>query len=289
MVYWENANHSWTKDSERVINTPSQKSKDLFFYIQEIGAFKAFQPYYTEREHLPSFLMKFTLGGAGLLNYFGKDYVLKQGDIFLIDCQHYQHYKTISEAPWEMDWIHFYGGNSMRLYQEFIKDGNPIFHTNGSPEDNLIHHLIHRMIKEQTHTNAQTDFKNSIMIHELLNELIVQKYHLDFEADDIPEYVIYLKKYLDEHFQETITLEDLEKTFHLNKYQLNKEFSKYIGIPPIDYLITKKISYAKDLLRYTDFSIQNISLKIGIDNFAYFSRLFKTRTGMTPTFYRIQG
>ena len=76
MVYWEKADHSWTKDSERVIHTPSQKSKELFFYLQEIGHFKAFKPYFTERENLPSYLIKFTLGGQGFLQYQGKEYHL---------------------------------------------------------------------------------------------------------------------------------------------------------------------------------------------------------------------
>lgn len=289
MEYWEKANHSWTEDSKRMIHTPSNKTKELFFYIQEIGYFKALKPYYTEREHLPSYLMKFTLSGKGLLTYRGKDYTIERGDVFLIDCQEYQHYRTISEEAWEMDWIHVYGSTATQLYQEFMKDGEPVFHTSTLPEENRIHHLVQRMLKEQAQSNARTDFHNSVMIHELLNELIIQKYHLDFHLDDIPEYVAKMKSYLEENYKETITLDDLEHHFHLNKYQLNKDFSKYIGVPPIDYLITRKISHAKDLLRYTDRTVQQISLDIGIENFAYFSRLFKSKTGMTATFYRRHG
>lgn len=37
MDYWEKANHSWSEDSKRVILTPTQRSRNLFFYIQEIG------------------------------------------------------------------------------------------------------------------------------------------------------------------------------------------------------------------------------------------------------------
>ena len=66
-----------------------------------------------------------------------------------------------------------------------------------------------------------------VAIHELLNELILQKYQLDFEEEDIPPYVYKLKQYLDEHFKETITLDQLEQQFLLNKYQLSKDFSKW--------------------------------------------------------------
>ncbi|MFS0952745.1 helix-turn-helix transcriptional regulator, partial [Enterococcus thailandicus] len=109
---------------------------------------------------------------------------------------------------------------------------------------------------------------------------------LDFEEEDIPAYVYKLKQYLDEHFKETITLDQLEQQFLLNKYQLSKDLSKFIGSPPIDYLISKKLSYAKDLLRYTEFTVRMISEKIGIENFAYFIRLFKAKTGLSPRDFR---
>ena len=44
---------------------------------------------------------------------------------------------------------------------------------------------------------------------------------------------------MDEHFKETITLDQLEQQFLLNKYQLSKDFSKFIGSPPIIMNILK--------------------------------------------------
>ena len=112
MDYWEKADYSWSDDSKRHILTPSSKSRTLFYYIQEIGQFKASRPYYTERAHLPSYLIKFTLNGTGELRYRYHTYSLQRGDLFFIDCRDYQYYQATSEEPWEMDWIHFEGGNS---------------------------------------------------------------------------------------------------------------------------------------------------------------------------------
>lgn len=286
MNYWEKANHTWSEDSCRVILTPTQRSQNLFFYIQEIGHFKASIPYYTERTNLPSYLIKFTLSGEGMLLYKENKYHLCAGDIFFIDCQEYQYYQTISDTPWEMDWVHFNGSNVAYFYEEFIKDGQPIFHTLTDPFDNKIHQLITELIHTQQQANTRTEFQSSLVIHELLNELILQKYQLDFKEEDIPNYIRDLQHYLDEHFRENITLRQLEQRFLLNKYQISKDFSKFIGSPPIDYLINKKLSYAKDLLRYTDFTIRAIAEEIGIDNFAYFSRLFKRKTGRSPREFR---
>ncbi|MHC5215069.1 helix-turn-helix domain-containing protein [Enterococcus sp. LJL128] len=286
MSYWENANHSWSPDSTRYINTPDQKSRELFYYIQEIGHFKAHQPYFTERANLPSFLVKFTHSGEGKLIYKNQHYILKKGDVFFIDCREYQHYQTTSDEPWEMDWIHFFGGNAEAFYQEFMKNGTNVFHTEMNTLANPIHLIINQMLLIQENQHAQTDYQVSVLLHQLLNELLLQKNQLDFTYEEIPDHVLAMKDFLDQYFKEVISMEQLEKLFHVNKYQLNKDFSRYIGQPPISYQINKKISYAKDLLRYSKQSIKEIAMEVGLENFAYFSRLFKKRTGLSPSSYR---
>lgn len=287
MKYWEEANYSWSIDSLRYINTTNQKTQNLFYYIQEIGYFKASKPYFTERENLPSYLVKYTLSGMGELHYQGEKYTLYAGDIFFIDCQNYQYYKTTSDIPWEMDWIHLYGANAASFYQEFVKDGSPIFSSNKQAVHiNPIHLLLKKLLDLQKHPNAKTPFQASISIHELLNELILQKYRLDFIDSEIPEHVFQIKNYLDEHFKNSISLGSLENLFHINKFQITRDFSKFMGLPPIEYQISNKISYSKDLLRYSNLSIAEIAFEVGIDNTAYFSRLFKSKVGISPKKYR---
>lgn len=283
--FWQKENKSWTSDSTRYILTPSKKNQDMFYFIQEIGHFKALKPYYTEREHLTSYLMKYTLSGKGRLIYQGKEYLLEKGDIFLIDCQNYQYYETISDEPWEMVWLHFYGGSSALFYQEYLKNGEQTFTT----ETKRIGQIMKNLLNLQEHRNARTAFTCSLIIHDLLNELVIQKNLLDFSDTDVPPYIFELQNFLDNHFKENINLKDLEKKFLVNKYQLNKEFSKYIGAPPIEYLIAQRINLAKELLLYTTKPIKQIAMEIGIDNVTYFSRLFKIKTGVTPNTYRKNG
>lgn len=231
MTYWEKGNHTWTTDSTRFIKTPSKKTRDLFYYIQEIGHFRASKPYFAERSHLPSFLIKFTLGGEGELLYQNEKYLIKKGDIFFIDCENYQYYQTISEVPWEMDWIHFYGNNAAHFYKSFIKNGGNVFHTdNNKILENPIHLIITQLIQLQKFNNVKTDFHSSVLIHELLNELLIQKFHLDFDETEIPDYIQSIKKYLEKNFKGKITLNLLEQEFHLNKYQIVKDFLSLIHI-----------------------------------------------------------
>lgn len=283
--YWEKANHSWTSDSIRFIETPSKRSRDLFYYVQEIGHFKAYKPYYTERANLNSFLIKYTIKGEGKLIYRGKTYKIKPHDLFFINCNDYQYYETTSEEPWEMGWIHFNGANTHTFFDEFFNNTTPILHSHNTKIEGLLNKLL-TLHKDK---NASTDFTISLLIHELLNEVIMDKHSINFTSNEIPDYVLETKSFLDNHITQKISMTLLEQQFMINKYQLNKEFSKYIGIPPIEYHITNKINYSKDLLRYSNFSVKEISYEVGIENVAYFSRLFKKKTGTTPITFRKNG
>ena len=57
-------------------------------------------------------------------------------------------------------------------------------------------------------------------------------------------------------------------------------------IPPMQYIVSLRISAAKGYLDNSDKNINEIAGIVGYDNALYFSRLFKKYTGMTPTEYK---
>ncbi|MEK5267307.1 helix-turn-helix transcriptional regulator [Weizmannia sp. FSL W8-0401] len=57
----------------------------------------------------------------------------------------------------------------------------------------------------------------------------------------------------------------------------------------MEYLIHFRINTAKRLLRYSNKSVKEIALDVGIADTPYFNRLFKRKTEMTPLAYRRNG
>ena len=96
----------------------------------------------------------------------------------------------------------------------------------------------------------------------------------------------FIKRYIDHHFAESISLDYLAKMTHMNKYYMVHAFNKYIGYSPINYLIEKRISESKRLLETTNDSIAQIATKVGFSSQSYFSQVFKKSTQMTPNEYR---
>ena len=95
-----------------------------------------------------------------------------------------------------------------------------------------------------------------------------------------------LKKYLDSNYASKITIDDLARLSNLNKYYLIHSFNRYFGSSPINYLCKIRIRVAKELLKNSDYSIEQISQSAGFSSQSYFTQCFKKDCGMSPSAYR---
>ncbi len=95
-----------------------------------------------------------------------------------------------------------------------------------------------------------------------------------------------VKRYIDQHFKESLTLDQLSEAAHMNKYYLSHAFKREYGISPINYLISCRIEESKNLLTETDISISQIALILGFSSSSYFSQVFHKAQGISPMDYR---
>ena len=95
-----------------------------------------------------------------------------------------------------------------------------------------------------------------------------------------------VKRYIDLHFKEALTLEQLAEDAHMNKYYLSHAFKREYGISPINYMITKRIEESKYLLAETDLSMSQIAQLLGFSSLSYFSQVFHRTQSVSPKEYR---
>lgn len=281
--YLEHASYSWSEDSTRLIVTPSNVAKSIFFYIQEAGYFKTQAPYFTERQNLDSFLIVYTISGKGLLRYEGKEYILTSGQCFYVNCMKHHYYETLSNNTWEFLWIHFNGSNALGYYEEFSKQGFKILNIQ---DKFLIESTLRRIIAINRKKDISTEINTSNLIINILSEILIQTSINEAQTLFIPDSIKATIKYIDQHFHTPITLDTLEKYIGVSKFHLSKEFKKYTGSTIGEYIITNRLSYAKELLKYSDLSINEITFKSGMNNVSHFINLFKNHEGTTPLAYR---
>lgn len=95
-----------------------------------------------------------------------------------------------------------------------------------------------------------------------------------------------LKQILDTRYAEPLNLDRLAQELHLSKFRLAKEFKRQYGIPPIEYLLKRRVQEACRLLCGTDLTVTGIGGRVGIGNTPYFIQIFKRTVGLTPLNYR---
>lgn len=93
-------------------------------------------------------------------------------------------------------------------------------------------------------------------------------------------------KYLNEHVYEKISIKDLENEFHYNKSYLFSNFKKNTGRSIIEYFTLLKTEKAKQFLRSSALSVNEIAYNLSFDTPSYFCKVFKNTVKISPLQYR---
>ena len=83
-----------------------------------------------------------------------------------------------------------------------------------------------------------------------------------------------------------MSLDLISSHLNVSKYHLSREFSRCMGMSIHQYLISCRIQAAKELLRESSLSVEDIACQVGIGHVSHFIQLFRDREGSTPLEYR---
>ena len=254
--------------SNRVLYTPSAFARSSLLHLQEIGTLQALAPHTSSRSNLQSYLFFTVLSGSGELVYDGKKYELKKGDMVFIDCRKpYSH--TTDLNLWSLRWCHFYGPTLSFVYEKYVeRGGRPTFRPEETAPFLSTLDVLYKLA-------SGSDYIRDMRINEELNRLCTllmeQSWHPE-EASSAPKKlsVVEVKEYLEQHYAEKITLDELSKQFFINKYYLTRVFKEQFGQSITAYLTSLRITHAKQLLRFSDKSVEEIGLECGLGQLHYF-------------------
>lgn len=94
-----------------------------------------------------------------------------------------------------------------------------------------------------------------------------------------------ISDYVKAHLAERITLSSLANACSMSETAVKSLCREFCGCGPIEYLISVRIAAAKRLIRQSGMTFTEIAAATGFGTLHYFSRVFRARTGMTPTEY----
>lgn len=217
--------------------------------------------------------------------YNGRNFYLEEGSCVFIDCTKPYSHTTDPERLWTLSWVHFNGAMMGSIYEKYIeRGGQPVFKID----------TLERI--EDIHNRLMTDaggssYMRDMLINQYLSELLVLIMEHSWNPEEQVHYrsdILAIKDYLDQNFRERITLDELEARFYLNKYHISKTFKEQFGSNISTYILNLRITRAKQLLRFSEKTVEEIADEVGMGTAAYFSQRFKEVEGVSPTKYREQ-
>ena len=99
------------------------------------------------------------------------------------------------------------------------------------------------------------------------------------------ERALALSEFLRMNISRELTRAEIAEAMAVSVSTLKAISAEAFGMPPLSYFISLKISAAKRMIRESSLSFTEISERLGLGSIHYFSRIFKSHVGMTPTEY----
>lgn len=274
---------SYEEQSKRMIQTPSSMARKAFFYVQETGYLKLKESHRAFRKNLESYLIVLVLSGRGTLTYDGRKYELRTGSVFFIDCMVPYYHQSSTEEPWELVWVHFNGATSREYYRYFLRASAPALQPKSFQ---LLREKVESLLNVNTRSDFAAEIASSRLIVDILSILLEEVTGTKEEQDPAREKFMEIRQYLDEHYTEKFSLDELSEHFFISKYHLSREFKNYFGITLNRYVIAKRLTMAKKLLRFSNLTMEEIAGRCGFYDSSYMNRQFKSSEGIGASDFR---
>lgn len=225
-----------------------------------------------------------------------QDFLLEEGDILVI-CPGVVHELI---APDDGERIIFQPAMSriplkeLEILNSILSPGILI-----SPENNpLIHEKVQRLMREIVEEyHSGLPYAESAIYGRFLEILVCigrnhvkqAQQHFDAKGSKQKEYMekfLFISNYINEHFAENLTLEEVASLAGFSKYHFTRLFKQYADTSFYKYLNQKRIAHAKNLLLDPNLSVIEVALQSGFSSLSAFTRMFRLMNNCTPTEFR---
>lgn len=259
-------------------------------YITDIGYYPHASGHYRERiQPIDEYVFIYNVDGGGWYECFGKREFVDGNRYFVLPPGVPHRYGADDDNPWTIYWIHFNG----TLAREYIPHTpfsdilKPSVKSRIADRLDIFEEIM--MVLEGGYAYESLLYVSSVFHHFLGTLRFLHQYRLSDSIDnamkvEIVEAAIH---FMEENIGKRLKLKDICDYLGYSSSRFSEVFRRQKDCSPIEYFIRLKINYACRLLEVSDFSVQQISSIIGIDDPYYFSRIFKKHIGLSPSHFRI--
>ena len=209
---------------------------------------------------------------------------VSEGEYILIDLHERHKYCFEADIPSEIYWMHINGHQVFEMIESLKTIAPMPFWGRDEKVLEYIKMAIH--LQQPNNTDA---FAYSLHITNTLMHILRSAYSCLNGKKRSPEELKFretFEKLLSVTPIGELSLQTMSQHMHLSKYYFSHLFKQYYAMPPMKYLLCKKLEKAKNLLEHTEYKIASISGECGFSSADYFSTAFQREYGVSPKEYR---
>ncbi|MGM9684150.1 MAG: AraC family transcriptional regulator [Eubacteriales bacterium] len=215
----------------------------------------------------------FVISGKGRFNgtQFGPR------DFFIVHTDNKKDVLADKDDPWEIYWCAWKGEIAERPMSKLTKyEANTVYHlAEGFDFADLFDFLLYSAHRERNVYNIIRSFTD-LLVYDL-------RFSKESEASDKKLAAMTLvKNYIDEHFID-VRVEEIANVFHFNRKYLSYAFKQATGMTMQSYIQRAKLHHAEELLLNQKYSINEVALRVGYENYSTFIKAFKKEYSLTPS------
>ena len=210
-------------------------------------------------------LLHYVLEGEGTFLKGGATYRVDAGDLFVIRPEEVTTYRASTARPWQYVWLGFQAGETPPFLQVPVIRQPPV-------------RKLFESLREQCRYEHQ-DGRVFALLYDVLWRL----------SQDAPPpasrqepYAAYAKAYLETSYMQTVSIQKLADTLHIDRRYLTVLFREAYGEPPQAYLMRLRLEQAREFLGQ-GYGVTEAATLAGFSDLSNFSRQYKRQFGASPS------
>jgi AraC-like DNA-binding protein len=223
--------------------------------------------------------------GAGLFRVRGaRALPVTAGDVLVIYPGEWHDYAPDPETGWKEYWIMFNGRQAGHLVRQInLPRRTPLIHYGA---DQSLHPLFSQMLDVAATTPPFADLIHTGLVLQMAAH-IQSRLQLQREQGDREEsFIQQAKQRMASIGNQPLDMQALAHELGVSYPHFRRVFRQSTGLPPRQYLLNLKINMAKQLMEDQGLKLSAVARKAGFEDPYYFSRLFKQKTGISPSLWR---
>ena len=250
--------------------------------INRIGYYEELRNHFIERDRPEEAILLLCINGKGFVECGGDYHKIGQGDVALLPPCEAHRYGGNNADPWSILWAHFSGDGIpglLELYREYGRQ--PIFHLENYQYAAEELHSIIRLLAN--HYNAVDIHKACCMLQLILLSFIgVQSRPSSTDSRYIGEAI----RFMTENLYNNVDLPAVSRHLGITTFHTIRIFKSAFLTTPMQYYNSLRLNEAGRLLLHTEWSVAEISRRLGYSSPFYFSQQFKNKMGLSPSEYK---